>query len=146
MYSQALKAVGKIFRPVFLEHLYLNTTRKTKPQRDFVLECGDPDPPRSEWKIIAFQALAAAIRAVPGPWANSTPPADAVHEFMLDRAQDDPFLLLVIIFIRLVDAISMIDESGRGEPGDCGDYDLFAIARTVLLPLFAVSPSITHVT
>ena len=97
VYSQALKAVGKIFRSVFLEHLYLNTTRKTKPQRDFVLECGDPDPPRSEWKVIAFQALAAATRAVPGPWANGTPPSAKVHELMLERAKEDPFLLLVII-------------------------------------------------
>jgi len=59
--------------------------------------------PGLRYQITALQFQTAAVRACRRHLCVAEPTPEQVHRHMLRRAKEEPFVILVMIFIRLVD-------------------------------------------
>jgi len=128
-----------LFPHVFMREQIKAVNRNTLGKCLWV-ECpGDPrEAMRELISYLDMQLLAAGL-AFRKANSTSAPTPEAIHGHMLARAKEEPLALFVIIWIRVVDVVLMIDESGKGDVGDCGDYELFATARRLAMPLLCVT-------
>ena len=65
--------------------------------------------------------------------------AEEVHQHMISCATEDPFYTLVLLWLRLIDIVLMMCDSGKGEAGERGDYASFSAARALLTPFMTVT-------
>ena len=75
-----------------------NTHTHTHTHRQLLMQI-----PGLRFQIAALQFQTAAVRACRRHLRVAQPTPEQVHRHMLQRAKEEPFVILVIIFIRLVD-------------------------------------------
>ena len=60
-----------------------------------------------------------------------------VRDHIKARALEEPIVLLIFMWVQLIGIMLLIRDSGKGEPGSCGNYDLFRSCVRILQPWFA---------
>lgn len=122
---------------------FVSAWRPTEPQQNWLLCVSDPTDyvlEMPEYILAHYRAAADGLRSK-YPKAPLTPAS--VHRHMLERAEEHPVCMAILLNLRFVEIALMIRDTEKS--GEHGDVDLFLTTIRLALPVFTASHSVNYV-
>mmetsp|Transcript_61817 Transcript_61817/g.106235 ORF Transcript_61817/g.106235 Transcript_61817/m.106235 type:complete len:135 (-) Transcript_61817:1118-1522(-) len=71
--------------------------------------------------------------------------SEMVRQHLAKRALEEPFVAVMLMWVRYMDIVFMMEESGKGEPGERGDHALFQQAQRMSSSLLAMTNAFKYI-
>mmetsp|Transcript_36811 Transcript_36811/g.113868 ORF Transcript_36811/g.113868 Transcript_36811/m.113868 type:complete len:1052 (-) Transcript_36811:136-3291(-) len=137
MEKEVWTALGKLFDAVFLRYLTKRIGRRSKEAQNWVLEPGNPDQARAEFRQALMGMQYAAVEETRRALDRRDVSPAEVHSRMTRRAAREPMVFAVFLWMQFVEVALMIHDSKH--VGARGDYSLYRHGRSLAQLLFAGS-------
>ena len=92
--------------------------------------------------VVYFHVAAARACRIAHPDEEVT--ADMVRQHVAQRAQEQPLVTMIVLWMLFMDMAFMMEESCKGEVGESGDYGLFQAAVRLCTSLMCMTNAFNY--